>query len=244
MTPPPVAEDLAAALERSAEAQERGEPSLISEGYDELETRIAQGDTAELTTALAFWDAWIDARDHGWQDRHPFRQEDWPRLARELAADLRAWRPIENELVLREFGPVALSFGRRTIAHYVLLLVAIVFAVEFLLFFTAALTNAGRNQPQAFRYLVLAIATFLTFVASGAMFLRRVPRAGLGLIGLLLVQPAANAIADAVGGKPPGNVLVPAVAAIAGAAALIAVARAARLRRTASESETAADWRR
>jgi hypothetical protein len=240
-----LAEDLAAALVRGADAQDRGDAAQIDDGYDELEPLIAESDSGDLGIALRFWEGWIDARDHAWVVHEPIEQEDWPSLARELAEDLRAGTPITSSMVLRNFGPMPLpQRPRRTLAHWVLLLVAIVFAVEFALFFAAALSNTGRNQAEAYRYLTLAIATFLTFLISLAIFLKRVPRAGLGLIGLLLMQPSASLIADVVAGKPAKNAAIAIVAAVAGLAALVAVARGARLPRTASESESAADSRR
>ena len=105
---------------------------------------------------------------------------------------------------------------RRTLGHYALLVMAVVFGVEFILFFGAALTNAGRAHADAVRFLVLAIATFLTFVASLAMFVRAVSHPGLCFAGLLFLQLGANALSTLVAQGTAEHLLRDAIATLMG----------------------------
>lgn len=116
---------------------------------------------------------------------------------------------------------------RRTLGHYALLILAVIFGAEFMLFFVAALTNAGRAHANAVKYLVLAIATLLTFAASLAMFGKAVRHPGLCFTGLLFLQPGANALAKLVAHGTAEHLLRDAVATVIGAVLLWA-AKASR----------------
>jgi hypothetical protein len=99
-------ERFASSLESAAQAHEAGNLSDIETGYDALDQELPRGEGAEydkLHIALHFWDGWIDARNHDWQYYEGIAEQDWPRLARVLAADLRADREIGEERILRHF---------------------------------------------------------------------------------------------------------------------------------------------
>ncbi len=99
-------ERFASDLDRAAQAQEAGNLPDIETGYDELDRMLPRDEGAEydkLHIALNFWDGWIDARNHDWQYYEGIAEEDWPRLARILAADLRANREPREERILRRF---------------------------------------------------------------------------------------------------------------------------------------------
>lgn len=93
--------ELAGWLERHAAAPDRPHA-----GYDEFDAALPrnQGDEwYKLSIALHFWDGWIDASNHAWRHYEPITEKDWPNLARELSADLRANRDIKNPVVLKHF---------------------------------------------------------------------------------------------------------------------------------------------
>jgi len=62
---------------------------------------------AELRLALTFWDAWIDARNHGWQTTAGIQPAEWPVLARAIAADLAAESPVSDPRVRTLFDVIA-----------------------------------------------------------------------------------------------------------------------------------------
>jgi hypothetical protein len=81
----------------------------IGGGYDNILASSPQTggrEWREVSLALAFWDGWIDARNHGWRYHEPIRREDWPVLARRIAGDLASGREITDTFpsLLREFG--------------------------------------------------------------------------------------------------------------------------------------------
>jgi hypothetical protein len=59
-----------------------------------------------LHIALAFWDGWVNARNHGFPPG-PIGMAQWPELARSVAADLQADRDLANDDVLAQFDLVA-----------------------------------------------------------------------------------------------------------------------------------------
>ena len=94
--------ELAERLERHAAAS----PGRPHEGYDEFDAslpRNTDGRWDKIFIAFHFWDGWIDASNHAWAYYEPIAESDWPRLARELASDLRANRDITNTVVLNHF---------------------------------------------------------------------------------------------------------------------------------------------
>lgn len=104
---------LAGHLVTDATAHEAGRFDAIGRRFDSFEHAFPEGDDAsliDLRMALTFWDAWIDARNHGWQPTVGIQQEEWAALARGIAADLTAKRDIVDARVRELFD--ARSPGR------------------------------------------------------------------------------------------------------------------------------------
>jgi hypothetical protein len=81
----------------------------IGRRFDRIEYGFPIGTAPELGKlhiALAFWDGWIDARNHGWP-RGPIAEAEWPTLAESVADDLAQDREISASLVLTRFDLVA-----------------------------------------------------------------------------------------------------------------------------------------
>ncbi|HXV97351.1 MAG TPA: hypothetical protein VEC93_02940 [Anaerolineae bacterium] len=94
------------ALLRSASKHEAGLFVEIDYSYDTLDSELPRNDKPEfdkLFIALNFWDGWIDARNHDWKYYEGIRAEDWPRLARNIVADLDADQEITDELIRSHF---------------------------------------------------------------------------------------------------------------------------------------------
>jgi hypothetical protein len=93
---------LAGHLVTDATAHEAGRFDAIGRRFDSFEHAFPEGDDAsliDLRMALTFWDAWIDARNHGWQPTAGIQQGEWAALARGIAADLTAKRDIADARV-------------------------------------------------------------------------------------------------------------------------------------------------
>ena len=76
---------LAGYLLTDATAHEAGRYDAVGRSFDGFEHSFPEGDDEsliDLRMALTFWDAWIDARNHGWQPTAGIQQEEWGRLAR------------------------------------------------------------------------------------------------------------------------------------------------------------------
>src|SRR3712207_1150262 len=100
---------LVANLRNDAEAHDAENYDAIGRRFDAIEYRFPRGTEPELGRlhiALAFWDGWVHARNHGWPPG-PIGIGDWPRLARAVAADLEADRDLRTEVVLTHFDLVA-----------------------------------------------------------------------------------------------------------------------------------------
>ena len=94
------------ALEAGAASQESGDLSGIQIGYEEFDGSLPRGmgpELKKLHIALAFWDGWIDARNHDWLYYEALSSADWPELARAIAGRLRANLEMEDARVLRHF---------------------------------------------------------------------------------------------------------------------------------------------
>src|SRR5256885_3713762 len=81
----------------------------IGRRFDRLEHQFPTGtapELAKLHIALAFWDGWIDARNHGWP-RGPVASTDWPVLADAVADDLAADQEISSPPAPERFDLVA-----------------------------------------------------------------------------------------------------------------------------------------
>ena len=100
---------LATHLQHDAAAHEQERYDAIGRRFDDVERHFPRGTAPELGrlhVALAFWDGWIDARNHGWP-AGPVAAAAWPALARAVAADLEADRDVAAPLVLARFDLVA-----------------------------------------------------------------------------------------------------------------------------------------
>ena len=100
-------------LVTDATAHEAERYDAVGRRFDGFEHAFPEGDDAtliDLRMALTFWDAWIDARNHGWQPTAGIQQGEWPGLARGIAADLTAHREIADARVRELFD--ARSPGR------------------------------------------------------------------------------------------------------------------------------------
>ena len=96
-------------LTQDATAHDEGRFHDIGGGYDNVAGSVPQRGGREwrdIYRALAFWDGWIDAKNHAWLYYEPIRREDWPVLARRIAGDLANGRKIIDPAppLLREFG--------------------------------------------------------------------------------------------------------------------------------------------
>jgi hypothetical protein len=104
---------LAGYLLTDAAAHEAERYDSIGRRFDSFEHAFPEGDDAsliDLRMALTFWDAWIDARNHGWQPTAGIQQGEWAALARGIAEDLTAKRDIVDPHVRELFD--ARSPGR------------------------------------------------------------------------------------------------------------------------------------
>ena len=101
---------LAEQLLLDASAHDAGRYDSIGRRFDGLEHAFPTGAEPAMTKlriALTFWDAWIDARNHGWQPTSGIQQAEWPALARAVAADLAADREISDAKVRERFDAAA-----------------------------------------------------------------------------------------------------------------------------------------
>jgi hypothetical protein len=100
---------LVAHLREDAAAHEAERFDAIGRRFDAVERRFPRGTDPELDrlhVALAFWDGWIDARNHGWP-AGPIARAAWPEFARGVASDLEADRDIVAPVVRARFDLVA-----------------------------------------------------------------------------------------------------------------------------------------
>jgi hypothetical protein len=96
-------------LRQDAEAHEAANYDAVGRRFDAIEWRFPRGTEPELGRlhiALAFWDGWVHARNHGWPPG-PIGSAEWPTLARAVAADLQADRDLTASPVLAHFDLVA-----------------------------------------------------------------------------------------------------------------------------------------
>lgn len=97
---------LVSALRREADAQEQGHPEMVGAAFDEFDVNLPRDSNPKfdkLHIALNFWDGWADARNHDWQYYEPIREQDWPRLARTIAAQIGADEEVTELMVLDRF---------------------------------------------------------------------------------------------------------------------------------------------
>ena len=103
----------AAARDALAEAILKDAAAHEAERYDEVGRRFdalvrlfprdGAPEFAQLRVALTFWDAWIDARNGGWQSGGGISKVEWPVLARALVSDLAGDRKIADPKVRARF---------------------------------------------------------------------------------------------------------------------------------------------
>ena len=99
-------ERFAACLDAAVRAQESGDLAAVEAGFDQLDSELPRNAGPEfdkLFVALAFWDSWIDARNHDWLYYPGLVAGDWPQLARGIVQDLQQNRDITDERVLERF---------------------------------------------------------------------------------------------------------------------------------------------
>lgn len=109
MTYPEARDALVTNLRHDADAHEAENYDAIGRRFDAVEYRFPRGTEPELGRlhiALAFWDGWVHARNHGWPPG-PIGIGAWPGLARAVADDLQADRDVATEDVLAHFDLVA-----------------------------------------------------------------------------------------------------------------------------------------
>ncbi|HSQ03707.1 MAG TPA: hypothetical protein VLN59_06720 [Burkholderiales bacterium] len=114
MTPYTTREAIAGELLADAIAHEHARFDEIGRRFDSLERTMPPGNDGDLATlriALTFWDGWIDARNQGWQQSRSIQPQEWPVLARGVAADLMADRKISDARIRSRFDAATCSPG-------------------------------------------------------------------------------------------------------------------------------------
>jgi len=99
-------EILATAIEKDALNHESGKYSKIGLSWDEVYGQllpIEDIDQPMYGIAFRFWDDWCDAANHNWQYHKPIKSNEWPNLAREIAADLRSGIVSTNPIIIDNF---------------------------------------------------------------------------------------------------------------------------------------------
>ena len=97
---------LVAALQKDAALHEAGRFEEIGSRFDDIARDLPRGSVPSLTrlrVALAFWDGWIDARDHGWLGGGTIPKGEWPMLARRIASELSSDQDISDARVGARF---------------------------------------------------------------------------------------------------------------------------------------------
>jgi len=100
-------DSLVGELLKDAAAHEAGQFEKIGRRFDSVERDLPRGTAPalrRLRVALAFWDGWIDARDHGWQNGGDIPKAEWPMLARRIASNLAADLEISDARVGARFA--------------------------------------------------------------------------------------------------------------------------------------------
>ena len=97
---------VATALRRDADAHDAGAVDSVGESYDDVLAEVLPlwneaGGTIGM--AFRFWDAWVKARNNDWPNSSGIAREDWPRLARHIAAALEMHNTV-SEPVLERFA--------------------------------------------------------------------------------------------------------------------------------------------
>jgi uncharacterized membrane protein YeaQ/YmgE (transglycosylase-associated protein family) len=97
-------------LLRDAMAHDAERYNELGRRFDAVEREVPRGvapELARLRIALTFWDAWIEARNEGWQPDAGIAKAEWPLLARSVAADLEGDRDVTNARIVTRFDAAA-----------------------------------------------------------------------------------------------------------------------------------------
>lgn len=103
-------DSIVGALLNDAAAHEAGRFDAIGRRFDSIERDLPRGTApalARLRVALAFWDGWIDARNHAWPGGGDIPKAEWPMLARRVASNLAADVAISDARVGARFDVAA-----------------------------------------------------------------------------------------------------------------------------------------
>jgi hypothetical protein len=91
---------LVSELLKDAAAHDAGRFDEIGRRSDRMEIpRVGPPELTKLRVALSFWGAWTDARNHSWPPDGNIAKEEWPVLARRIAADIAEDREISDARV-------------------------------------------------------------------------------------------------------------------------------------------------
>jgi hypothetical protein len=90
-------------LERAAALEEQRANELSSE-FDIVDAAVPRREPA-LEVAIAFWDAWLDERQHGFPGNFEgIGRADWPTLARSIARALATASAIDEPSIQKNFA--------------------------------------------------------------------------------------------------------------------------------------------
>jgi len=93
-------------LTRDANSHVARRYSEIGIGFDEMEANLpdsAEEEFDKLFLARSFWEGWIDAKNHDWAYYEHIKEDDWPILAKRIAAALAHDLEISDPQVLAQF---------------------------------------------------------------------------------------------------------------------------------------------
>ena len=97
---------LIAQLRYDATMHEAERHDEIGRRFDRIEHEFPPGAEPgldRLRVAMAFWDGWIHARNHGWNVGGTIAPGEWPALARSVASDLEEERDVADPRVRARF---------------------------------------------------------------------------------------------------------------------------------------------
>ncbi|MBI2799142.1 MAG: hypothetical protein HYX63_02475 [Gammaproteobacteria bacterium] len=93
-------------LKSDVHLHELGRYESIGIGFSEINASLAEFNEphySKLHVAVRFWDAWITARDAGWQKIEGIAIEAWPTLAKTILNDLEHDHQISDSYVRTHF---------------------------------------------------------------------------------------------------------------------------------------------
>ena len=100
-----IVQTLINAIETDIRAHEEGDFENIATRYDDVLGKFLpfREKNDVVSIALDFWDCWGDASNHQWRHYDGIESYDWPKLAREIVASLRANEMPNNETIISNF---------------------------------------------------------------------------------------------------------------------------------------------